>query len=397
MSLRAEPFVPNLKAGSPLKSVCFVVSNPLTVKCFLLDHLAALSRLCRLTCIANWDEPAGLRQCGVDVPLVYVPIERTICPGRDLRALWTLQAYFRTNRVDVVHSVTPKAGFLAMTAAAIAGVPVRIHMFTGQVWANRYGLQRTLLKALDTWLAAMATHVLIDSESQRDFLLKENVVPARKSRVLANGSICGVDTLRFRPDSGARETVRQREGIPEDGVVFLYVGRLKADKGILELAQAFVRLCVDYDEAWLLIVGPDEEALRPRIERICAAVARRLRFVGFSPAPQEYMAAADVLCLPSRREGFGSVIIEAASVGIPAVASNIYGITDAVESSVTGLLHTAGDAADLQSKMKEMMDDPESRERMGANARLRSARSFSKEIVTSALLEFYGSVVKVSP
>ncbi len=387
----------NSKAGSPLKSVCFVVSNPLTLKCFLLDHLAALSRVCRLTCIANWDDPAGLLQCGVDVPLVRVPIERTISPGRDLQALWTLQGYFRRNRVDVVHSVTPKAGLLAMTAAALAGVPVRIHTFTGQVWANRSGLERTLLKALDTWLAAMATHILVDSESQRDFLVRGNIVPAKKSRVLANGSICGVDTLRFRPDSGARTRIRQREGIPEQSVVFLYVGRLKVDKGILNLAQAFARLGVDCSEAWLLIVGPDEEALAPRIERICTAVAQRLRFIGFSAVPQEYMAAADVLCLPSRREGFGSVIIEAASVGIPAVASNIYGITDAVESSVTGLLHAAGDVADLQSKMKEMMDDQESRKRMGTNARLRAGRSFSKELVTSALLDFYGSVAGVCP
>jgi glycosyltransferase involved in cell wall biosynthesis len=105
------------------------------------------------------------------------------------------------------------------------------------------------------------------------------------------------------------------------------------------------------------------------------------------------MAAADVLCLPSYREGFGSVVIEAASVGIPAVGSNIYGVTDAIESGVTGLLHIAGDVADLHSKMKLMMDDQESRLRMGANARLRAGRRFSKELVTSALLEFYGSVV----
>jgi glycosyltransferase involved in cell wall biosynthesis len=105
------------------------------------------------------------------------------------------------------------------------------------------------------------------------------------------------------------------------------------------------------------------------------------------------MAAADVLCLPSYREGFGSVIIEAASAGIPAVASNIYGISDAIETGVTGLLHTAGDIADLQSKMKQMMEDPELRKRMGANARLRAQRRFSKELVSSALLDFYNSEV----
>jgi glycosyltransferase involved in cell wall biosynthesis len=254
-----------------------------------------------------------------------------------------------------------------------------------------------MLKALDICIAAMATHILVDSESQRAFLVREGVLPEKKSGVLANGSICGVDTFRFRPDPEVRKRIRQLEGIPEDGVVFLYVGRLKADKGVLDLAQAFTRLGMDYGEAWLLIVGPDEEGLQPRIQAICSTVANRLRVVGFATAPQEYMAAADVLCLPSYREGFGSVIIEAASVGIPAVASNIYGITDAIEATVTGLLHAAGDVADLQSKMKQMMDDQESRTRMGANARLRVGRSFSKELVTSALLDFYGSVVGVSP
>jgi glycosyltransferase involved in cell wall biosynthesis len=106
------------------------------------------------------------------------------------------------------------------------------------------------------------------------------------------------------------------------------------------------------------------------------------------------MAAADVLCLPSYREGFGSVIIEAASVGIPAVASNIYGITDAIESGVTGLLHAPDDITDLQAKMKQMMDHGALRRTMGTNARRRSRRMFSKEQVTSALLEFYKCVVR---
>ena len=397
MSLRSEPCAPNPETGGPLKSVCFVVSSPLTLKCFLLDQIAALSRVYRLTCVANWNDPAGLQQCGVDVPLVSVPIERAISPSRDLRALLTLRRYFRANHTDVVHSFTPKAGLLAMTAAALAGVPVRIHTFTGQVWANRSGLPRTMLRALDICIAAMATHILVDSESQRDFLVRHGVLSEKKSRVLANGSISGVDTCRFRPDSELRKKIRRLEGIPEDGVIFLYMGRLKTDKGVLDLAQAFARLGMDYGEAWLLIVGPDEEGLRPRIQGICSPVDNRLRFVDFASAPQEYMAAADVLCLPSYREGFGSVIIEAASAGIPSVASNIYGITDAIERGATGLLHAAGDVAGLQSKMRQTIDDPESRTRMGANARLRAGRKFSKELVTSALLDFYRSVAGSEP
>ena len=380
-----------------MKKIAIIVSSPGTVKAFLTDQIEALSGRYQVCLILNIAKGDSLPDLNAKVEVVAAPIVRNISLFRDLHALLFLVALFSRKRFYAIHSVTPKAGLLAALAGAIARIPVRIHTFTGQVWATRSGLARHMLKTADKALARMATHVLVDSPSQRDFLVRGRVVSAEKSRVLANGSICGVDRFRFRPDSELRKRIRQREGIAEETVVFLYVGRLKVDKGVLDLAQAFARLGMDYGEAWLLIVGPDEEGLRPRIERICSLVASRLRFVGSVTAPQEYMAAADVLCLPSYREGFGSVIIEAASVGIPAVASNIYGITDAIESNVTGLLHAAGDVADLQSRMKQMMDDQESRKRMGVNARLRAGRSYSKELVTSALLDFYVSVVGVSP
>jgi glycosyltransferase involved in cell wall biosynthesis len=377
-----------------VKKIGIIVSSPLTVKAFLTDQINALSGSYQVCIALNIEKGDSLSDLNAEVEVVAAPIVRNISVLRDLHAFLFLVALFSRRGFDVIHSVTPKAGLLAALAGAIARIPVRIHTFTGQVWATRSGLARHMLKTADKALARMATHLLVDSPSQRDFLVRGRIVSAEKSRVLANGSICGVDTLQFRPDSELRKRIRQREGIPEDSVVFLYMGRLKVDKGVLDLAQAFARLGMDYGEAWLLIVGLDEESLRSRMEKICSSVASRLRLLlGFTAAPQEYMAAADVLCLPSYREGFGSVIIEAASVGIPAVASNIYGIIDAIEPGATGLLHTAGDIADLQSKMKQMMDDPESRAKMGANARLRACRSFSKKLVTSALLDFYGSVV----
>ena len=123
------------------------------------------------------------------------------------------------------------------------------------------------------------------------------------------------------------------------------------------------------------------------------SVGRRLRLVGYTDASQEYMAAADVLCLPSYREGFGSVIIEAASAGIPAVASNIYGILDAIEPSAVGFLHAPGDIDALQSEMRQMIDNPQLRDALGRKAQSRAHRLFAKGLVTSALVDFYDSVV----
>jgi glycosyltransferase involved in cell wall biosynthesis len=376
-----------------MKRICIVVSSPGTVKTALTDQIEALSRSYQVCLVLNAETGDALPRLNANVEIVAAPIVRRISVLRDLHSLLVLVVLFSRKRFDAIHSVTPKAGLLTALAGAAARIPVRIHTFTGQVWVTRSGLARRALKTADQAVGCLTTHVLVDSPSQREFLVREGVVSEKKSRVLANGSICGVDTFRFRPDPESRNRIRRREGIPEDGVVFLFVGRLKADKGVLDLAQAFSRVGKDCAEAWLLIVGPDEEGLRPRMESICSAVSDRVRFVGYTDATQKYMAAADVLCLPSYREGFGSVIIEAASVGIPAVASSIYGITDAIEPGAAGFLHAPGDVAAIQSKMKQMIDHPQTREALGREARSRAHRLFAKEVVTSALVDFYASVV----
>jgi len=281
-----------------------------------------------------------------------------------------------------------------MVAARIAGVPVRIHTYTGQVWMTRAGLMRSLLATADRAIARSATHLLADSPSQRRLLLESGIVrdPA-KCRVLGSGSLSGVDPERFRADATVRAAVRSELGIPAQAPVFLFLGRLTRDKGLLDLARAFASLSADWPEAVLLLVGPDEDQLRPQIESTCGARATHLRFAGYTQAPQRYIAAADVLCLPSYREGFGTVIIEAAAVGIPAIGSRIYGITDAIVEGETGLLHTPGDAADLAAKMTALMVDPPFRARLGARAQERASTEFHERRLTQALMDFYQEVL----
>jgi glycosyltransferase involved in cell wall biosynthesis len=318
-----------------------------------------------------------------------VPIERRISPLRDLRALLCLTSHFRRQRFDVVHSVTPKAGLLAMTAASLARVPVRLHTFTGQVWATRKGPMRTLLRAFDALIAMLATHVLVDSRSQREFLVANRVVAASKSAVLAEGSICGVDGKRFRPDPAARARVRSALGLPYDAIVFLFLGRLTWDKGILDLVAAFAPLAEQHSTAYLLVVGPDEEGVAKVVKESLANCLSRLRRSNYTDRPEEYMAAADVFCLPSHREGFGQVAIEASASELPVVASRIYGVTDAVSDGETGLLHAPGDVKALREHMQCLLTHPELRRRLGTVGRSRALRKFSAEQVTRALLDYY--------
>lgn len=372
------------------KKICFVVSSPLTARAFLSGHIAALSSDYAVDLVADTTDPAKVGGVAGRVRLRPVPIRRKISLWADFRALVQLIIQFRRERYAAVSSVTPKAGLLSLLAGFIARIPLRLHVFTGQVWATKTGLKRTLLKSADRLMARLATHVLTDSPSQREFLIAEGVVEGEKICVLGEASICGVDSERFRPQPGRRAALRAEHGLPQEAVVFLYLGRLNRDKGVLDLAEAFAALS---PHAWLLIVGPDEEGLRDEIKQKLAAASVRTRFVGYTDRPEDYMAAADVFCLPSYREGFGTVIIEAAAVGLPTIASRIYGVTDAVVEGRTGLLHGAKNISELREQLILLAKDRSLRITLGRAARERALSVFSAAKITSAWRDYFGQLL----
>jgi glycosyltransferase involved in cell wall biosynthesis len=379
------------------KRICFVATFEMPVRTFLLDHFRLLSKEYDITLIAKVQDTGFLKTLGVDVRVISLGIERKIALLADIKALFHLFLIFRKERFEIVHSIMPKTGLLSMVAAFLAGIPIRIHTFTGQVWATMTGGQRLLLKVLDRALVACATQILTDGSSQRDFLIEEGIVPFSKVHMIANGSIAGVDTKRFVPDPEARRAVRGRLAIRESDIVFLYLGRINKDKGLLDLAGAFRSISDIYRNTSLLIVGPDEEGMKDAITKSCGPSAHRVYFEDYTDVPEQYMAAADVFCLPSYREGFGLAIIEAASAGIPAIGSRIYGITDAVSEGTTGLLFKVGSVEELSAAMTSLINHTSLRNEMGRSARERVIRCFSKELVTSGLMNFYNALFRARP
>jgi glycosyltransferase involved in cell wall biosynthesis len=369
-----------------MKKVCFVTTSPLIVNFFLVPHLLRLKARYEVSLAVTLPGEVPLRPLpGVET--IPLEIRRRIEPLHDAAALLRLRRLFRARRFDLVHSFGPKAGLLSTLAGKLAGTPARLHTFTGQVWASRSGAMRRLLHAADTCTARFATHVLADSGSQRDFLEREGVVRAGGCEVLGSGSVSGVDLQRFRPEPAARGAVREELGIGADELIVLYLGRITRDKGVLDLSRAAS------GKAVLVLVGPDEEGLREEILRLRGAHAARVRFVGYTDAPERYLAAADLLCLPSYREGFGCVVIEAAAAGVPSVASRIYGVTDAVADGRTGLLFAPGDVADLGQKLDTLLVDRTRRRGMGAAARARVVAEFSQERLLRALEERYRTIL----
>lgn len=375
-----------------MKKICYVATIPAVVHAFLRGHIQAAAEKYEVTVVCNSTDVDLLS--GLNARLVFLRIERKPSPLQDFRILLQLFKLFRRERFDIVHSIMPKTGMLAMLAARLAGVAIRIHTFTGQVWVTRRGVQRVVLQWLDRLTGSLANTALADSPSQRDFLVNAGVLPTSKARVIGAGSICGVNAQRFSPNAQTRNAVRSELNIGAGETVILYVGRLNRDKGMLDLAAAFAALAQNHADLLLLLVGEEEDVPYSRIQQLCDGQRAQLRRVRFTPAPERYMAAADIYCLPSYREGFGLTIIEAAVCCMPTVASRIYGITDAVEEGKTGLLFPAGNVAMLTQQLQTLVENPGLRRQMGEAARLRALELFPAQKITGAMLALYDELLE---
>ncbi|WGW00524.1 glycosyltransferase [Vibrio sp. YMD68] len=370
-----------------MKKIAFVTSNSLSAKVFLSPHLKYLSSKYEVTLISNFDgvDMSDFNNTGI-AHFKHVPISRDISLLRDPVAFAILWWHFIIHRYHSVHSITPKAGLLGMLAAKLSFVPRRFHTFTGQVWVTKTGVFRALLKQLDGLIAASTTVTLADSPSQAEFLFSEGVTRS-EPEVLARGSISGVDTKRFIFNPASRKEIRQLLGIKEIDVLFLFLGRLCQDKGIDELISAFGELSKQDKRAHLLLVGPNEEKYDELFfNHLNNSNVHR---VGFTTNPEDYYSVSDIFVLPSYREGFGTSVLEAAAAGLPAIASSIYGLSDAIEDKKTGVLVAAKDDLALYNVMREMVANEELRHNMGLAAYKRSCTDFAQQRVVEAMLDFY--------
>lgn len=371
-----------------VSTVPFFVATQLSLQ---IRQLA--ERGCQVTviCSPGLEIDALLGLPGVDGEFIDIP--RSLSPLRDLLALWALWRCFRRRRFDIVHSTTPKAGLLCAIAARLAGVPVRIHTFTGQPWVTLRGPIAMFSKAADRLIGRWSTLCYADSPSQRDFLIRERIVERRRLGVLGEGSLAGVDARRFDPErwnAQQRESLRAELGIaPEDRVV-VFIGRITPDKGVHELLAAYAQLRGSGTVIRLVLVGPPDDSRG--VEAGLSLTALRARGVvctGFVPDPERYLAIADLLCLPSYREGFGTVVLEAAAMGVPTVGTRIYGLSDAIVDGETGVLVPTHDAAALARALESWLANEPGRARLGAQARRRCLETFEASRMTDLLMLEY--------
>lgn len=330
------------------------------------------------------------------VQFVDVDINRKFSILKDLIALISLFRFLREYQPDIVHSIMPKAGLLTALAGFLARVPVRMHTFTGQTWATQKGLSRVFFYTIDKLINFLNQRCLTDSLSQSEFLLKNRIAYQNKALpVLSKGSLSGVDVARFNQLELVSAAAQLRENLilTTNNIVLSFIARKTRDKGAIDMLQAFALIPNPDHNIKLLFVGPDEDgeiahlrAARP--ELFCNVID-----VGHVNNHEVYLAITDILCLPSHREGFGSIVIDAAAMGVPTVGSRIPGLIDSVADGETGILFEFENIPEFVQTLQLMIDDQALRQKMGVAAKLRVDQYFSADILYLALKDFYLSAL----
>ena len=327
------------------------------------------------------------------VQAIAVPMVRENSPLRDLYALYRLYSLMRRIRPAITNVSTPKAGLLGGLAAWLSRVPCRVYTLRGLRWETTSGAKRLVLMLAD-WVACHCAHrVVCVSQSVHNRAVESGVVDSDRTSVLGAGSSNGVDPARFGPtEEKLRKAIeiRERLGIPPEAPVIGFVGRLTRDKGIPELYEAHKILRKEFPSLKLLLLGDYEtgDPLPPRLQQAIGTDPSVIR-PGFVNETADFYHVFDILALPSYREGFPNVVLEAQAAGRPVVAARATGTVDAITDGVTGLLVPIADEAALAEALGKLLRNPAQAAKMGVAGRARVLDEFKPEKIWRALAEEY--------
>ena len=331
------------------------------------------------------------------VSTVSVLMSRTISPIKDLVSLVKLYILFKKEKPLIVHSITPKAGLLSMVAAYFARVPIRIHTFTGLIFTNRTGLMKQLLMLMDSQLCKCATNIYPEGEGVKRDLIQYKITN-KPLYVLANGNINGIDLEYFNSENNSElefGKLRTSLGINSNDFVFIFVGRIVADKGINELIAAFSKLSEHKKNVKLLLVGPLEQNSNPISKETVLEIQQNINIIstGYQDLVRDYFSLANVLVFPSYREGFPNVVLQAGAMGLPSIVSNINGCNEIIINNYNGIIIPVKNELTIFDAMQLLLEDESLCRKMKANARLNVESRFNQQAVWKAILDEYKIII----
>lgn len=333
-----------------------------------------------------------------DVRVIPVKMERKISVFKDIVSFFNLYFTFIREKPLIVHSITPKAGLLSMSAAYFAGVPIRMHTFTGLIFPTHTGFKRRILIGMDKLLCLFASKIYPEGQGVKNDLVKYGITN-KPLKILANGNVNGINPDYFNPEKfneEQNESLRSSLNILKDEMLFIFVGRLVRDKGVNELVAGFKKCNADFPQVKLLLLGLTEDDLDPLYPETIEEIKNNKSIIaaGFVTDVRAYLAISDVLILPSYREGFPNVVLQAGAMGLPSIVTDINGSNEIITNGENGLIIEVKNEKAIADAMELLIRSPSIIDSMKKNARKEIIERFTQEIVWDAILEEYNMEIR---
>ena len=380
------------------KRILLIVNNPIFIYQHLLPIIKSLKDYSELYIVADYDEKFNLKF--KDVKIINLPIKRN--PSfKDILVISLLCIKRIQLKPDLCISFTPKGGFI--NAFTSINKSKSIHYFTGQRWANFKGIKRIFFKNIDRFIFIKCSSIYCDSFSQSNFLYKN--LGVKKPKVIGKGSISGVNINKFKSDleSNLKRITKSKEknifkvidiikkAYSNEIKIICFIGRLNKDKGIKELIEGFKLHNNEFKDSFLLLIGPNEldKNLSSNISKL-----KNSLYINFVSEINLILPFAYCLILPSYREGFGSVIIEAAASKIPVIATDIPGPIDFIDHKINGYLIKPRDINSLKEGLNFARNNKNLMDEYAKKSFIKCEKYFSEEYVCNLFIREILKILK---
>jgi len=374
-----------------------ITTVPISIEKLLENQPKYFSKFFDITIVSS--DKSGLEKLGKKqgVKTFCLPLTRKITPFKDIIAIFKLYFFLKREKPKIVHSHTPKAGFVGMTASFFAGVPIRMHTVAGLPLMERKFIKKKVLIFVEKLTYLFASNIYSNSKKLMEYILSKKFCSEKKIKTLANGSSNGIDTKYFSDNISLKNKKKLLNTLKilKNDFVFCYVGRVVKDKGINELVSAFNELNLKNKNCKLIIVGKIENETDPISKSSMGIINKNnnILLTGFKNDVRPYLAIGNCFVFPSYREGFPNVLMQAGAMNLPCIATNINGCNEIIQDNINGFLIPPKNIDALFKAMQKIMDK-KLIIKLSKNCRFMIKEKYDQKIFWKKLLIEYNNLVK---
>jgi len=379
------------------KKLIRITTVPISLKVLLSDQLAFMNNYFQVIGVSS--EGKDLKEVEKREGIKTIPLNmsRKITPFKDIISLVKMVVLLLKEKPDLVHSHTPKAGIIGMLASWICRVPNRLHTVAGLPVMEAKGNKKKLLLFVEKLTYFCATKVYPNSKGLEEYILENNLTKKEKLKVIGYGSSNGIDTEFFQKTNLVIEKsieVKTRYNL-ENKFVFSFVGRIVKDKGVNELISSFDTLNKEFENISLLLVGNYENTLDSISDKSKDIIKENPNIIeaGYQNDIRPFLASSNCFVLPTYREGFPNVVLQASSMELPCIVTNINGCNEIIYHNKNGLIVEPKNEDELYHSMKKFLDDKSLAKRLSENIRDEIVRKYGRKQFFRYLLNEYNEVI----